>query len=74
MATEREWLTRKEAAAYLTKIGCPISSRTLDNLARNNNEGNGPSFIRIGTGEWRRVRYRITDLDQWAYSHVEVIK
>ena len=56
-------LSRKEAAAYLTKLGCPISAQTLANMACNDNAGGGPGFLRF---RWRTVRYRRGDLDEWA--------
>ncbi len=43
MPTYEDWLSRKEAARYLTSIGCPISERSLAVRAINNNEGRGPS-------------------------------
>lgn len=60
---ESEWLSRKEAAIYLTKRGCPISAGTLRNLASNNNAGKGPPFSRV---RWKFVRYSRVDLDEWA--------
>lgn len=57
-----EWLSRKEAAAYLSKRGCPISAKTLANMAANGNARRGPPFSRIA---WSRVQYRRTDLDVW---------
>lgn len=58
-----DWLSRKEAARYLESIGCPVSVRSLETRAANNNEGRGPSFTRVG---WKTVRYRRDDLDRWA--------
>lgn len=60
---DKEWMSRKEAAHYLTKIGCPISWMTLANMASNNNSGKGPSFSRF---RWSSVRYHRDDLDKWA--------
>ena len=65
-----DWLSRKEAAIYLGKIGCPVSVRMLEKRAANNNAGRGPAFTRIG---WRVVRYRRGDLDSWAYLQTERI-
>ena len=65
-----DWLSRKEAAFYLAKIGCPISVRALELRGMKNNSGNGPSFIRIGQ---RTVRYRRGDLDAWAYRQTVMI-
>jgi hypothetical protein len=60
---ESEWLSRKEAAAYLEAIGCPLTAGTLRNLAANGNAGRGPPFTRV---RWKLVRYSRIDLDQWA--------
>ena len=60
--TTKEWLSRKEAAIYLTANGCPTSARTLEKLASNNNKGKGPSYNRTS---WRTVRYHRDDLDAW---------
>lgn len=59
----KEFYSRKEAALYLTSIGHPISAKTLQNKADNNNAGGGPPFDRIG---WGSVRYARADLDAWA--------
>jgi len=58
-----DWMTRKEAAAYLTSIGCPVSPKTLANRASNSNAGDGPPFVSSG---WRSIRYAQADLDLWA--------
>lgn len=59
-----DWLTRKEAVDYLRSIGCPVTQRSLEKKASNNNAGKGPSFTRVG---WRTVQYQRRDLDAWAY-------
>lgn len=56
-------LTRKAASSYLSKLGCPVSPRTLANMASNDNAGKGPPFIRF---RWKTVRYKRSDLDAWA--------
>ena len=58
-----DWLTRKGAAAYLTSIGCPLSPKTLANYAVNNNRLGGPPYSVVG---WSIVRYRRSDLEEWA--------
>lgn len=58
-----DWLTRKQAAAYLSEIGCPIAPQTLANMACKDNAGKGPPFTRI---RWAIVRYHKTDLQEWA--------
>ncbi len=62
-----EWLTRKEAANFLSSIGCPVTTTTLARLASNENAGKGPSFSRV---RWRIVRYQKTDLRAWAAKQV----
>lgn len=62
-ASPNDWMTRKQAASYLTEIGCPVTPSTLANKAANNNGGGGPSFTIVGE---RRVRYQRRDLDAWA--------
>lgn len=63
MAPEKDHLNRKEAANFLTKLGCPISARTLEKMASNNNAGKGPPFTRY---RWKTVTYLRTDLMDWA--------
>jgi len=63
MLPEETWLSRKAAAVYLTRLGCPISTRTLEKMASNDNAGHGPPFVRAG---WKAVRYLQSDLDAWA--------
>lgn len=60
---EKDWLSRKEAAIYLTRLGCKIEAQTLANLASNSNAGHGPAFTRNG---WKQVQYARADLDAWA--------
>ena len=64
---ERIWLTRKEAAEFLTRIGCPISVWTLAQKAANNNAGKGPPFTRSG---WKTLRYEPADLRAWAATQI----
>lgn len=63
-----EYFTRKEAAEYLTSIGCPTAPQTLANLASNGNAGGGPPFITSG---WRTLRYARTELDAWAKRRIK---
>lgn len=64
---KRIWLTRKQAAAFLADIGCPISPKTLAIKAANDNAGRGPAFTRSG---WRSVRYEPADLRAWAEKQI----
>ncbi len=70
-AADRDWLSRKEAAAYLTKHGYPISAGALANRAANNNKGKGPPFQRSG---WKTVRYHRDDLDAWRKSATQRVE
>ena len=71
MADEKEWLSRAEAAAFLTKMGCPIAPGTLAKLASNNNGGKGPPFKRF---RWKAVRYNVADLRKWAAEEGESVQ
>ena len=64
---QRIWLTRKQAAAFLADIGCPISPKTLAIKAANNNAGRGPAFTRAG---WKTIRYEPADLRAWAAKQI----
>jgi hypothetical protein len=66
--SDKAWLTRKEAAAYLGQIGFPISPQTLAKLACAGSSRKGPAFNRLG---WRTVRYHRDDLDEWARKNTE---
>lgn len=60
---EAEFLSRKEASRFLESLGCPITPRALEKMANNNNEGNGPPYLRF---RWRHVRYKRADLIAWS--------
>lgn len=55
----REFLSRKEASAYLKARGLPVSPSTLNKYAT---VGGGPVHVKFG----RLARYRPSDLDAWA--------
>lgn len=57
-----DFMTRKDAARYLTTKGYPISAKRLANMASNNNAGNGPKFTQTA---WSKVVYNRIDLDEW---------
>ncbi len=63
----RDWMSRKEAARYLTSKGRKISAQTLANMASNNNAGKGPPYTRIS---WTSVVYERRDLDGWLKSQM----
>lgn len=71
MTATEPLLSRKEAAAYLTKLGYTISPQTLAHMAANNNARKGPSFIKIG---WSQVKYRRSALDTWAKAQMKEIR
>jgi hypothetical protein len=56
-------MTREQAAAYLTNIGCPISSRTLAQYAWHGRVI-GPPYSLVNN----RAMYERADLDAWAAS------
>lgn len=59
MATDLEFLTRKEAADRLTQRGLRTSASTLQKWATT---GGGPPYRRYGI----LAVYRRDDLDEWA--------
>jgi len=65
-----DFLSRKEAARYLTRIGRKISFYTLNNLASNGNKGHGPRFMKFGN----RTVYRREDLDKWVMETGRVVE
>ena len=71
MAEEQDWLSRKQAAAYLKSIGFPLAPATLAKMAANNNAGKGPPFTRF---RWSSVRYRRQELDAWVLSQSKRIR
>jgi hypothetical protein len=75
------WLTRKEAARFLSnQCDHPISPQTLANMACNNNAGDGPPFYRTGSRKTRwgsgpnGVFYKVEDLRAWAQGRVQRIE
>ena len=57
---------RKEAADFLTKLGYPITAKTLSNKAAKQNRGQsggGPAFYKTA---WNTVFYLESDLIAWA--------
>ena len=61
-----ELLNRKQAAAYLKKMGCATSPATLAFMAIGQNAGGGPPFIVYRNRKRRHVSYKRGDLDEWA--------
>lgn len=56
---QERYLSRAEAAEYLTKRGLPVSKNTLQKWAT---VGGGPAYRRFGM----RAVYKPEDLDTWA--------
>ena len=65
------YLTRKQAAAFLTRIGCPVTYRQLSWWAENDNRRGGPPYTRVRT---RLVHYSETDLKAWAKQNTKRIE
>lgn len=63
------WLSRKEAAAFLTSINCPVTPQTLAMYAANDGR-RGPPYMKILD---RAVRYKEQDLRDWAAKHTRRI-
>ncbi|GHA61505.1 hypothetical protein GCM10008927_28750 [Amylibacter ulvae] len=55
----KRFLTRSEAAEYLTNVGYPVAKNTLQKFAC---LGGGPVYLIFGN----RALYRPNDLDTWA--------
>jgi len=55
------FLTRTEAAQFLSQRGYPVAARTLATLV---SRGGGPAYRKFG----RRALYRTEDLIAWAES------
>lgn len=60
---KKKFLTRPEAAEYLTGSGLPISKNTLQKFA---SVGGGPLYVLFGS----RALYRTADLDLWAIERI----
>lgn len=67
MSDASPWLTRKQAAVFMTDLGCPIAYATLMNWARKDNAGKGPPYTVAG---WRTVRYHKEDLRKWVKDRI----
>ncbi len=64
---KREWLDRKECAAYICALGRPISVGRLANMASNLNRGKGPPYYRTG---WSRIRYKPEEVARWVKGQI----
>lgn len=62
------YLSRKDAAKYLSRLGCAVSPRYLQDKAF---RGGGPAFTRTGL---KIVRYAKVDLDAWAKSNTKRVE
>lgn len=61
----KDFLTRPEAADYVTGKGAPISKNTLQKFAT---VGGGPLYRRFGN----KTLYRPADLDAWVAERLSV--
>ena len=59
MTQEKQFLTRAEAAAHLSRRGLPTAKSTLEKMAC---RGGGPPYVLYGN----RALYLVTELDPWA--------
>jgi hypothetical protein len=65
---EAEFLTRLQAATFLTERGFPISEQLLSEFGMAVNRHNGPRIA----GTWgRRILYRPADLLAWARARLQ---
>ena len=64
---EKEYLTRREAAAFVREKGLPCALATLAKLAT---VGGGPNFRKFG----RNVVYLPSDLDAWISNRLSAPK
>lgn len=69
-----ELLNRKQAAAYLRKMGCATSPATLAFMAIGNNAGGGPPFLVYKNRKRRHVSYKRSDLDKWASARIRRVE
>lgn len=65
---QSEWLSRKEAAGFLTELGCPFSVRTLELATWR--DGKGPPYNKI----IGKVVYSRTDLRDWARKNTKRVE
>lgn len=70
MATENQYLSRKQAAAYLRNHNCPISHRSLERMAANGNAGKGPPFWKSG----QTVLYDPAELEEWRKKRIRRVE
>ncbi len=66
MANNEDRLSRKQASAYLRKMGCAATPQTMAIWAIHNNSGGGPPFDVYKSKGRRFVSYLRADLDEWA--------
>lgn len=70
MANDTDWLSRKQAAEYLTRNGFPISWRTLARMA-SKKPAEGPPYQRF---MWRTTAYARAELLAWAKAQTVVVR
>ena len=62
--SQTEYLTRKEASAYLRERRLKVSDATLATMA---SRGGGPAFVKFG----QRALYTAQWLDEWVESRLQ---
>jgi hypothetical protein len=65
------YFSRKQAAAFLAEIGCPVSYQQLKRWGLQNNYRRGPAFTIVRD---RRVHYAETDLRAWAKQNAKRVE
>lgn len=68
--SQKELLSRKEAANYIRQKGYPVVAQTLANMAANGNARKGPPYTLIR----RIVGYRREDLDAWIAANAKRVE
>lgn len=59
--SEATLLTRQQAAHYLTKRGCHVSAKTLQNLASKTSARKGPPYYK----DAKAALYDPAELEEW---------
>jgi hypothetical protein len=67
LATEPQYLSRKQAAGFFRDMGIPISANTLANYAAKGRKRAGPVFLKLDDGQ---TLYTKEDLLNWLKSRL----
>lgn len=72
MAVQGDYLTRKQAAHYLTERGYSVSPQTMAHWACHKNRRKGPAFY---SPSWSApVSYKRVDLDDWLTNNLRRVE